>query len=184
MKNTMQILHVSPPNWIFGGENLMVVVSRAMGHYKETFKLNSYVAFNHKDFSLPERYTKKERIKAENHFNYKLCLEASKSGEIDANTPKTFVDTTIGIDTQTCPSRPTSSPKPSPNKEPTPDSPQTPPVPDPFPLPIPTSRTPRTFVISHNTTIECEEIFKLPIKAHLAYLHMHTLDESIVETPI
>ena len=38
MKNTMHILHVSPSNRVFGGNNLMVAVVRAMGHYKETFK--------------------------------------------------------------------------------------------------------------------------------------------------
>jgi len=82
MKKVMQFLHTSPVNRLFGGGNLMVAVARAMGHYKETFKQKVYITFNVKDFSLLGRYTMKEQIEAEQHFNYKSRLEPSKSGKI------------------------------------------------------------------------------------------------------
>jgi len=76
-----------------------VLVSRVMGHYKETFKQKSYIAFNTKDFSLLGRYTKKERLEAEKHFNYKSHLEPSESREISKDDVKTLVDTMTTTDT-------------------------------------------------------------------------------------
>jgi len=60
MKKSLQIIHVSPSNMISDGGNLMVAATQAMGHYKETFKQRSYIAFNSRDFSIPRHYTKKE----------------------------------------------------------------------------------------------------------------------------
>ena len=74
----------------------MVVVARAMGHYKETFKQKAYVPFNAKDFSLLGHYLKKEQLEAKKHFNYRSRLQPSESGEIEDD--KTDSDT--AADTQ------------------------------------------------------------------------------------
>jgi len=147
MKKALQVLHTSLMNILFGGGNLMVVVAQAMGHYKETFKQKAYVPFNTKEFSLPGRYVKKERLEAEKHFNYKSHLQPSKSGEIGDD--QTDLDTTANTHVQTQVGSSNPIPTLSPSRNPTP--PPSPTVLDPCPLPIPIPPAPRSFFISKST---------------------------------
>ena len=48
----------------------MVATSRALTHVKKIMDKKKYAAFNPADFSLPNNFTKEERIKAELVFNY------------------------------------------------------------------------------------------------------------------
>jgi len=120
MKKVLQVLHSSFTNILFGGGNLMVAVARAMGHYKETFRHKAYVPFNVKDFSLPETYLKKERLDAKKHFNYKIRLQPSESGEFSHDQTDSDMAVDMQKDTQAGPSNPDPIPNLSPSRNPTP----------------------------------------------------------------
>jgi hypothetical protein len=182
MRKVLQVLHTSPTNRIFGGGNLMVVVARAMGHYKETFKRRAYIPFNPKDFSLPGTYLKKERVEAEQHFNYRSRLQPSESGECsDEQTDSDAGADEIAQNTQAGPSQTNPTPPSSPIRDPTPRSPS--PIPDPCPIPIPTPPAPRKFFVGRTTLQECAEINTKPIEARPGYIRQPLIDETLTETP-
>ena len=62
----------------------MVAASRALAHAKKVMDKKQYAAFNPADFSLPNVFTKEERITTELVFNYTSQLEPTESGEIPA----------------------------------------------------------------------------------------------------
>ena len=62
----------------------MMAASRALAHAKKVMEKKEYATFNPADFSLPDVFTKEERIRAKLVFNYTSQLEPTESGEIPA----------------------------------------------------------------------------------------------------
>ena len=180
IKKALDILSASIANRIFGGANLMVAASRALAHAKKVMEKKEYVAFNPADFSLPNVFTKEERIRAELVFNYTSQLEPTESGEIPA---RDLAEPSVGTGTTPPPNSPTREqddpPRVDRGKRPIEEMP--PPPEFEIPVPIVQPPLPRTFLISRTVLQQCTTIHNLPDEEKPGFEPKSPLDPAVVE---
>ena len=161
----------------------MVAASRALAHAKKVMDKKEYAAFNPADFSLPNVFTKEERITAELVFNYTSQLEPTESGEIPAREQ---AEPSVGTGTNPPPNSPardqSDPPRADKGKQP---AEEMPPPPD-FEIPVPVVQPPFLGLSSSRgrCSKQCTTIRNLPDEEKPGFEPKSPLDPAqFEETP-